>query len=93
MKALLGSALIYRALAALINVSLSFYVLYFYMGGLARRIVSSSPVRDLSDPFREGVIAYYSALSEAQVSLALSVLSLGILVIARRPTATDQPNK
>jgi multisubunit Na+/H+ antiporter MnhC subunit len=63
----------------------AFFLLYFYMGGLARRVGGQPPkLTGLPNLYLEGISAYYFALTTTQISLAISIISLFILVVLRK---------
>jgi hypothetical protein len=80
----LSSSLL-RFTMIVVNATWSYFLLYFCMGGLARKVsdVATNPF-GLTDSYRQGVSAYYSALWDIQISLALLILSLVILAVVQR---------
>jgi hypothetical protein len=79
---------------AFVVMSWSYFLLYFYMGGLARRISDQPPrTTGLANQYIEGVAAYYLALSDTQIALALSVLALTIIAAVRRNRKDSTPGR
>jgi hypothetical protein len=87
----LSSSLL-RFTVIVVNAAWSYFLLGFYMDGLARKVINvpANPF-GTNDPYRQGVIAYHSALWDIQTSLALLILSLVILAVVQR-SATPKDN-
>lgn len=60
----------------------TFFILYFYMHGMARKVAENPPSPPLStDIYISGVVAYEVSLLETKIVLILIVLSLALLVV------------
>jgi uncharacterized membrane protein YozB (DUF420 family) len=80
-----GGMLLRSVYCTLISVW-TFFILYFYMHGLARKTAENPPSPPLSmDAYISGVVAYEISLLEAKIALIFIVLSLALLVVFPAP--------
>ncbi len=77
-----GGSVLFRSVYCASISAWTFFILYFYMHGMARKVAANPSSPPLStDTYISGVVAYEVSLLETKIALLLIVLSLALLVI------------